>query len=145
MTYHRLFHILLVGSTLVLAVVWWSSLRHYRTVAFPVGDMMEIGLASGTISLFHAPPSGPNHFVKFSSVPIASRNMTDRQGHPLSPVGRFHLSEIRLLRIFHVEFPVWVPYLVFIASAFALTRHMEKRSGPAKETRLAEQQAHPVS
>lgn len=42
---------------------------------------------------------------------------------------------------YSVVFPVWLPWLVFIACAFLACRRMERRAGTMAEKRLAEEEA----
>lgn len=133
MTYRRLFHILLIGSTFVLAVVWWGSFRQL-TVASINSSMprMYLGfsLVHATLFLDYSPEPDPGLDFHFDSGPPGQLapdlpprlmgNFYRLEGLSQTPPGPWYT-------VYMWGVPVWVPYLVFIAVAWGCCRVMEKR------------------
>lgn len=148
MTYRRLFHYLLVGSTILLAGLWWMSLRYYAGILW-VPSSHRNGAVVGTftrasVAISHAPhlKSVSGITTAFYAIPLPGGPIGETAG----PLGRFHVGEgtppgfTPGVRANVVEAPIWFPYLLFVGSAYAFTRFLEKRSGAAREKNLAEMQ-----
>lgn len=143
MTYRRLFHYLLVGSTILLAGLWWMSLRNRSEFGFAAGTSIYYGiLDSATISLEYHParwwvdrfgaefsPNTANDGYRADGFGIAGE----------SDMGWFNSGFPGAIPYWHLDIPIWVPYLLFMGSAHAFCRAMEKRSDAVKETKSPHQ------
>lgn len=151
MTYRRLFHILLIGSTLALAVAWWGSLR--KSLFVSMDSPMPPFSAQGYLS--HSTINGA---VNFSQVSRWNVSLDHGPPHEFGPppksrlTGKFYWSEFSWDDpsdphdvTYGFGFPVWAPYLLFVASAWGFCRVMERRLVAKKEKVLAEAQdtSHP--
>lgn len=134
MTYRRLFHMLMIGSSLVLAMVWWGSFRQLTATSIDSQiPPMHLG-----VHLVHA-----TLFLDYSSEPPLGLDFFFDSGPPLqlAPdlpprlMGNFYRSEGfsqsspgPCYPFYMWGVPVWVPYLLFIASAWGFCRMMERRA-----------------
>lgn len=152
MTYRRLFHILLIGSTILLAAAWWGSFTTGVGLQMNAPNppfTISADLVRANVRLYAAtlpvPPS--NWSMDIGPYPAsdypedAEENlmgdfgwfMHSTSGIQLDPLGPHATSGF-------LQVPVWAPYLLFIASAWGFCRVMERRSGRGKEKLLAEAQ-----
>ena len=135
MTYRRLFHILLIGSTIMLAAVWRVSFITgvgWQTGASKVPLMLEVNFIHASVELtVHSMPSY-GWYLDFWSAPVAEF----APGEKPELTGVFEWIDLssRVLpygtthAIYRLTFPMWVLYLLFVSSALAFCRVMERRA-----------------
>ncbi|RYD21755.1 MAG: hypothetical protein EOP88_10265 [Verrucomicrobiaceae bacterium] len=152
MTYRRLFLRLFIVSTLLLAVLWWVSVRTYTIGIFAPKQMdtyLTATMCSTTISLQLSTPVPAPKFKMFSSFEHGTdADMRAMMGKSIGPLGRFRAKSLFSkgirgtgTQIRTLSFPVWFPWLLTTAGGYLLMRRLEKRSAGAKEKMLAEEQA----
>lgn len=142
MTHRRLFRILLLASTLVTGVRWARSLHESPRFTLSPAAVPFTVLArvkQGTVMMEW-------HSVKG----LPPRQIYDslRTGPERKWMGRFGLERIHErprsgppFTIIRVDFPLWLPWLLFNGGAFVLLRMLERRSTRGKEKELAEGKA----
>ena len=134
MTYRRLYLYLLIGSTLALAGVWWQSFRSwYSFVGSTPPLAFSVNVASATVSIAWDPD-------ELTWFPVQTRLIPARRNpRKLSDfMGKFNF---RADHVYHVAFPVWSPWLLFVTGGYAFVRVMERRSAAGKEKVLAARHA----
>ena len=142
MTYRRLFLWLLLGSTLVLGGAWWFTLKNYTGITWSKGPGSPVlfgNMRSGQVELRWLSQSTRSKIIKgwyFDHLP-PWWSVDEVLEHPL---GKFYWSgkdeESPLgvpYRQYHLEFPIWVPWVLFVGGAFAACRWMERRSISGRE------------
>lgn len=168
MTWRRLYHWLLTGSTVVVAGLWtWSCWGLAHVSASNGFGYYTAEVWSGTVILQLYSPEVrqteeeanavpfPRHFFlpglrdhnwRFrwtSSSGLSSRYYAYRRTgefevvkglspFAMGPHAQHYRSNFRL------DLPLWMPWLVAVAGALAVTQWMEKRVGAGKEKKLAE-------
>lgn len=139
MTHRRLFVILLVATTLTTSVMWLRSLHSRSRFTFSPDAVPFTVLAHlklGTITAeWHSQKGLP---PRYSYDPL-------RTGWNGNWMGRFGLERVdtrprsgHAFTITRVDFPIWLPWLLFNGGAFVLLRLLEQRSSRGKEMQLAE-------
>ena len=148
MTYRRLFLWLFIGSTLLLAGVWWSSLRTTRSISTPTYNplcTLQAQLFHGNIGLFRENIPHAGWLYDFHSSSFRPNTTFDDTQPLLFGILRWYDatqdSPFGPSRSIGILFRVWVPWLLFVGGAFAFCRVMERRSRGRKEKDLVERQA----
>ncbi|RYD21754.1 MAG: hypothetical protein EOP88_10260 [Verrucomicrobiaceae bacterium] len=135
MTYRRLFLCLLIGGTLVLTGVWWGSFKTRMCLVIespkpPLMHQVLVVQADVELTVYSLPASG--WYLHFWSDPAAESvpggkpdlmggfEWIDRSSDK-APYGTVHA-------LYRLRFPMWVPYLLFIALAWGFCRVMERRA-----------------
>lgn len=133
MSYRRLFHLLLIGSTLALAGLWWQSFRSWYSFVGSTPFAYSVNVASATASIAWDPD-------ELTWFPVQTRLIPARKTpRKLSDfMGKFNF---RADHVYHVAFPVWLPWLLFVTGGYVFVRVMERRSAAGKEKLLAARQA----
>lgn len=130
MTYRRLYYYLLITGTLALAGVWWWSFRSWHTVSASSPPFTVSGrVASGTISLVWNPHEPTSFPPRVRTIPV--RRIPETFS---ALMGKFNA---RAGNVYHLAFPVWLPWLIFVAGGYALLKFLERRSTGMKEKALA--------
>ncbi|RYD21122.1 MAG: hypothetical protein EOP88_12580 [Verrucomicrobiaceae bacterium] len=139
MTYRKLFLSLFAIVTLVFGTAWGLSLHTYYSAFFssPAGSG-ALDLNRGTIGIFYFPSVGSWSHT-FQSITDEERIGGPEDG--ISPWGKFETGTFAngsgKPRDHFVYFPVWLPYLLVVGSAYAFTRVMERRAAGLREKVLA--------
>lgn len=141
MTYRRLFHILLIGSTILLVALWWLSIfwQSYAELSSRTAGCLVTGvLYCGTMELKIV--DGNTNDVTFRG---GSEWRPEWVGEPSlrpSPWGNFDLGQrkrhgfrIGGPSVYHLSFPLWTAYLLFVGGTWVLMRLMERRTTREKE------------
>ncbi|RYD40331.1 MAG: hypothetical protein EOP85_14425 [Verrucomicrobiaceae bacterium] len=138
MTYRKLFLLTLVASSLLLAGAWMHSLWKFTHIAYswsgsmPLSQKVVFGtLASGTVTLGYLPQAGCFPPIVATIIPLSE---IKREGRP-EAWGRFGLGNAAAYgyhpdyQAYLMEFPVWIPCLLFTVTAYSLFRFTERRVG----------------
>ncbi len=144
MTYRKLTFLLLFVATLVLAWAWLGSLRTWKectVIAQPC--TFHLSLRSGTAGITVATYGASGYAIQPSSY------RREYAGEPqlalYGPLGRFEMDRWALPlpgsaghHGYEVQFPVWVPYLLFVAGMVVWLKIRSGQMDAAKEKALAE-------
>ena len=152
MTYRRLFLLLFLGCTLLLAGSWWQSTRSYTAWAIAPRAMdtyFSGSLGAGTLHLqiiSQIPPikERQHSFLDSITDPAVLKFLNNDEGSS----GRFQLKSVLrdsgpgvVNQVRTLSVPLWFPWLLAMVGGYFLMRFMEKRSTSGKEKRGAKKQA----
>lgn len=150
MTYQKLFRLLMFASILMLGAVWWQSGKTYFRAGYspgPESHGISVTLYSRNVLFCHMPPGFPTTGLEYQTGPPGDVATSDEKGPP-GPLGSFHFMQLPVVEpesfwntIHEVQFPIWVPWLLFVVIAFVFCKLMERRSATRKEKKLAALQA----
>ncbi|WP_193212907.1 hypothetical protein [Luteolibacter marinus] len=165
MTYRRLFHWILAGTTLAIGALWswscWGCAELRAGHPARLGSY-HVGLWSGTVILeLDSPESRPTEaaadavpivqqfflpglrghdwsYRRNSSSDLSARHYTYRRTGKIGvektfhPIVMGHKSPPHFSAAYRVDLPLWVPWLLIVGLAFAVTRWLEQRTAEAQ-------------
>ena len=152
MSYRRLFLLLFLGCTVLLAGSWWQSTRSYTAWAIApraLDTYFSGSLHAGTLHLqliSQIPPIKERARTTLESIddPAVLGLMKNDKGS----FGRFQSKSVlrdsgpgMVNQVRTLSMPLWFPWLLAVTGGFFLMRFMEKRSTSGKEKRLAKKHA----
>ena len=153
MTWRKLFLWLFIISTVLLGTLWWHSTSTAHRVSYMpsgFGTGTNIAICSSTVLVDLVPDGILTTGLEYDSGPSSEIGIfTDSENDPRpGPFGRFSYFGLPMTEpatfsttIHQLEFPFWVPWLLFVGVGFVFCRFMEKRSASGKEKRLADADA----
>jgi hypothetical protein len=146
LSYRRFAFFLLFLATMVLAAAWLGSLRTWRECTVIMQPCtFHFSLRSGTAVAFAATHGASGYGIQPSSYAVHSGD-----GHPeqYRPMGTFLLTTISLPipgsaghHGYTIGVPVWLPYLLFIASVLGWLKVRSLQTDATTEKALATRHA----
>lgn len=144
MTYRRILRYFLIGNTLLLAVLWWLSLRPDASFnVFVPGRHFHVRLHQGAVIMVtHAGPY-PSFDVELFKVPAISMAFLGKFPH--GPAGALRMGSSDAfptatgysIHYLYGVVPVWLAYLLVTGAGMALLKWAERRSLDDAELKAA--------